>query len=138
MASEGYWKNIMRGRLTRRKALAAASATSFAVSLLAACSGDDASRGSGTSGLVAEPVDTSKQAQRGGVMLSYRDREVDTSDPYFRSRTQPGTALTYSRLFRQKPGYLAPPAAEFMGDLADSWEFSGDRRQLTIKLRTLA
>jgi len=135
MRNENYWSGLLSHRLNRRRSLALAAVATAATSLLVACGGEERNRDSGASGLVTTPEDTSKQAKRGGVMLSLRDREVDTSDPYFRSRTQPGTALTYSRLFRQKPGYLAPPTAEFIGDLADSWEFSPDRRQLTIKLK---
>ena len=134
MDTGSYWSSVFRARQSRRRTLALGGAAT-ALAFLASCGGDDAGGQGKNSGFVTQPVDTSKQARRGGVMLSSRDREVDTSDPYFRSRTQPGTALTYSRLFRQKPGYLARPPAEFIGDLADSWEFSGDRRQLTIKLK---
>jgi peptide/nickel transport system substrate-binding protein len=130
-----YWSEIISRRVNRRRALASSAVGVAGAALLAACGGDDGPGESNSSGLVAKPVDTIKQAQRGGIMLSLRDREVDTSDPYMRSRTQPGTALTYSRLFRQKPGYLSAPPAEFIGDLADTWEFSPDKRQLTIKLK---
>jgi hypothetical protein len=130
-----YWKTASAQRLSRRRALAGAGAGTLAGVLLAACGGDDGSGSTDTGSLVTRPVDTSKQAKRGGVMQFYRDREVTTSDPHFTSRTQPGTASTYSRLFRRKPGHLGPQPVEFIGDLSESWEVSPDKLQITIKLK---
>jgi ABC-type transport system substrate-binding protein len=132
-----YWQRATALRVTRRRGLMAAGGGALAGALLAACGGDE-DKGSDSGQLLTKPTDSTKQAKRGGVMLFYRDREVTTSDPHFTSRTQPGTSSTYSRLFRRKPGYLAPQPVEFVGDLSDSWELSPDKLQMTIKLRSNA
>ena len=129
-----YWERAAALRVTRRRSLAAAGGGALAGALLAACGGNEG-KSSDSGHLVTKPTDSTKEAKRGGVMLFYRDREVTTSDPHFTSRTQPGTSSTYSRLFRRKPGYLAPQPVEFVGDLSDSWELSPDKLQMTIKLR---
>ena len=129
-----YWTNTLTQRLSRRRTLAAAGGLTAGAALLAACGGDSGS-GGGTTSLLSQPVDTSKQAKRGGVMAFWRDREVDTSDPHATTRNAPGSISTYSRLFRRKPGYMAPQPVDFIGDLAESWETSADKLQMTIKLR---
>ena len=43
--------------------------------------------------------------------------------------------LTYSRLTMLKAGYLQDSEGEFVGDIAESWEWSPDRLQLTMRLR---
>lgn len=131
--SETLWRNIERQRLSRRRALTAAGAAGAAALLLAACGGGKS--GEQVEGLVTKPVDTLKQARRGGVYLSSRSNDIDHSDPFFTTQGTPGTAELYARLFRRAPGYLAPQPVEYIGDLAESWEFSGDRLQLTVKLK---
>jgi ABC-type transport system substrate-binding protein len=129
-----YWEKIEASRISRRRTLEAVGGGTLAAALLAACGGNS-EKDKESAGLVTKPTDTTKQAKRGGVMLFYRDREVTTSDPHFTSRTQPGSSSTYSRLFRRKPGYLAPQPVEFVGDLSESWELSPDKLQTTIKLK---
>jgi peptide/nickel transport system substrate-binding protein len=137
MASS-YWNQTLRQRLSRRRALAATGAGAAGAVLLAACGGDRDSEDGGTSSLLTKPQDVTSGAKKGGVMLFWRDREVDTSDPHATTRNAPGSISTYSRLVRRKPGYMAPQPVEFIGDLAESWEVSGDRLQLTFKLRPQA
>jgi peptide/nickel transport system substrate-binding protein len=133
-----YWTHTLRQRLSRRRAIASAGGAGLGAALLAACGGDGDSGGEQASGLLSKPVDTAKQAKKGGIYLSSRSNDIDHSDPHFTTQAAPGTALTFSRLFRRKPGYLEPQPVAFIGDLAESWEFSGDKRQLTVKLKTNA
>lgn len=42
---------------------------------------------------------------------------------------------TQSRLVQFKPGIMEPAGGELIGDVAESWEFSPDKTQLTLKLR---
>ena len=159
----GYWDRVMRRRLSRRRALAAAGGSAVAAAFLAACGGDDdeepaptgatgdpsptagATGANGTTGatgatgastgLLTEPQDTTSNAVRGGIYLSSRSNDLDHSDPFFTTQGTPGTAEIYSRLFRRTPGYLSPQPVEYEGDLAESWEFSPDGLQLTVKLK---
>jgi ABC-type transport system substrate-binding protein len=39
-----------------------------------------------------------------------------------------------SRLLELKPGVGGPASGEVIGDLAQSWEISGDGTQITVKL----
>ena len=134
--TSSYWTRTLNQRLSRRRALAATGATGLAAALLAACGGgDDGGSDGGTSSLLSKPVDASNGAKKGGIMNFWRDREVDSSDPHLTTRNAPGSISTYSRLVRRKPGYLSPQPVEFIGDLAESWEVSGDRLQTTFKLR---
>src|ERR1041385_2626235 len=130
-----YWAKASEARLSRRRLLAVGGTLTAGAALLAACGGGKTG-GSATkqaSGLISQAIDTTKEAKRGGVMPFYRNREVGGSDPHITGITAPGTAYTYSRLFRGKPGYLGPASVDFIGDLSDSWEFSADKLQLTIK-----
>ena len=43
-------------------------------------------------------------------------------------------AMTYSNLFRVSDGHKERTKGEIVGDLAQSWEFSPDQLQLTVKL----
>ncbi len=107
---QSYWQDVMQKRLSRRRPLAATGAGALGAAFLAACGGDDDDGGGeeSTVGLITSAADSSNSAVRGGVWKANRDREVDTSDPHFVSRAQPGTAFVYSKMFRQEPGYLAP------------------------------
>src|SRR5581483_3731061 len=111
---DDYWTTLRNQRLSRRRALVLSAGSAAAAALLAACGGSDS--GSGTkagstpaTGLLAKPEDTTRQAKRGGVYLSSRSNDIEHSDPHFTTQAAPGTAEVYSRLFRRKPGHLAPP-----------------------------
>src|SRR5207249_10744958 len=41
----------------------------------------------------------------------------------------------YSSLLQFKPGYLKPSEKEISGDLAESWEWSPDGREVIMKIR---
>ena len=61
---------LSRSIAVRRRgaALVLAAATTMVALFLAACGGGSTSGSSGTSSLLTQPVDTSKQAKRGGTM----------------------------------------------------------------------
>src|SRR5689334_8957766 len=134
-----YWQSVFRQRVSRRRSLAMGAAAGASAAVLAACggsSGGNKATGSGAApSLITQPVDTTKTAKRGGDYLSSRTSDIDQNDPHFTTQAAPGTAQTYSRLFRRKPGVLGPQPFEFIGDLADSYEFSPDKLAMTVKLK---
>jgi ABC-type transport system substrate-binding protein len=135
MQSRDYWRKALSHRLDRRRALVATGGTALGASLLAACGGNSSSKQE-VSGLLVTPKDTSSAARRGGNHLLRRDQDVVTNDIHFLGGgASISAAWVFSRLIRQKPGYLQPAAVEFIGDMAESWEFNPDRTQMTIKLR---
>ena len=110
---------------------------------LAACGGDDGENGQkgstgakDASGLLTEPVDTTKQAKRGGVLK--RNGNTDgTMDPNQSvGGVSPFLEMVYSRLVTWKPGANRPAAEDqLVGDAAESWEYSPDRLTINLKLR---
>src|SRR6266540_3977397 len=73
--SQGYWASTVTQRLSRRRALVASGGAALGAAFLAACGGDDNGSakqgGEKASGLLFKPVDTSKQAAKGGVMQNF-------------------------------------------------------------------
>lgn len=139
--SESYWARTLQDRLSRRRALAATGAGVLGTALLAACGGGDGdtSKGGGKqgTGLLYKPVDTSKQATKGGILQSYRLGGVEHFDQVTGNfSTQFHTDHTYSRLVRFKAGTVdKPPDGESEPDAATSWEMSPDGLQYTFKVR---
>ena len=156
--STDYWAALKQKRLTRRRALGVTAATMAGAALTQACGGSSnnnsaASGGTGgssgggstsgnsgsakSSGLVTNAVDTSAQAKRGGVWLDMASSDIQTFDPHFMSlpSAQP-TTWAYSRLFRQTVGNLKPALSGSVSpDAVESYEYSGDKLQFTVKLR---
>jgi peptide/nickel transport system substrate-binding protein len=135
--SENYWQRFTTTRIARRRALAATGSAALGAAFIAACGGDNDSAGDSgdSSGLVATPQDTTKQAKKGGV-LPYPSREPNSLDPSLAIVALEDTQRNvYSRLLYEKPGHLQPGQFEYDGELAESWEWSGDRLQMTLKLR---
>jgi peptide/nickel transport system substrate-binding protein len=133
-----YWANVLERRTTRRRAMIGTSSLAGAAAFLAACGGNDngASGKSDKSGLVTESKDTTAQAVRGGTLRGYLPSDVPSLDPSaasFPLNFVAGYAL--GTLLNEKPGHLGPPQAELYGDLAQSWEESPDRLQITIKIK---
>src|SRR3712207_4261191 len=85
VTSKNYWHRISEHRLTRRRAVAATGGTAAAAAFFLACGGDSSEESSSgdRSGLVTDPVDTSKQAKRGGVLKLSERQDVANFDPYF-------------------------------------------------------
>src|SRR6266480_953104 len=138
MASN-YWTTVPRQRLGRRRALAASGAAALGGALLAACGGSSDSGGSGSkdkSGLVAPVVDDTKELKRGGVLKRIVSDEWQPFDPMLSVAIPLGRI--YSRLWRVKGGHLEPTAGLIEGDLAESWEVSPDKLQLTARLNSRA
>jgi peptide/nickel transport system substrate-binding protein len=133
-----YWNNILQTRLGRRRALAGTGAATAGALLLAACGGGSTTDGEGgKTSLLSQPVDTSKQAKRGGTMKWFAPSEpahFDTNIGLSPLNT-PNNLIT-SLLVNEKPGVLKPPEySDVVPDLAESWEWSPDRLQLTMKIR---
>lgn len=135
MERSGYWKETLQQRMNRRRWLVATGGATLGTALLAAC-GSDSGGKQEVSTLLSTPKDTSNGAKRGGMHHLRRDQDVVTNDVHFLGGGSTIAAQwVYSRLIRQKPGYMEPAGVEFVGDMAESWEFSPDKTQLTLKLR---
>src|SRR5437762_4299094 len=133
-----YWRGVLRAAVARRRRLAAAGAGTLVPALLAACGGGSATtERKDKSGLLTEATDSSKQARRGATLEDSRPADVQNWDINITSSNQLSflAPLGYSRLVQPKAGYLKDPDGELVGDLAESWEWSPDRLQLTMKLR---
>ena len=139
--SNSYWSNVSRQRLSRRRVLGASSAGVAGAALLAACGGgdDDGGGGGNKSGLVSQPVDTTKSAVKGGILGYFTNADPESFDPFLsgaasvRDANQP----IYQRLLRWTVGTTEKrPDAVFEGDAAQSYEVTPDGLQVTLKLRT--
>jgi hypothetical protein len=107
--NESYWRRFADRRLTRRRALTTSGGAAAAALFLAACGGGSDAPREKASGLLATPVDTTKEAKRGGVWLGSHNADIQTFDPHFQSvPNQALTTIAYSRLFRPKPGIMEP------------------------------
>ena len=139
--TSGYWSRALTKRLNRRRTLAATGSAIGAAAFLAACGGgDDGSSGGikDSSGLITEPEDTSKTAKRGGVFKWASSSEPNHFDGGIQGQASLNVynGLAYGSLVQNKPGYKEPSSnTESVPDLAESWEFSADKTQVTFKLR---
>ncbi|HLF78147.1 MAG TPA: ABC transporter substrate-binding protein [Dehalococcoidia bacterium] len=142
--NEGYWSDILRQRLSRRRALAGAATLGTAALVVAACGGDDEKKtGAKTeakkdaSGYLYQPTDTSKQGVKGGIAVFPGFTEGQGFDPNIGDdRVQAQTQHSYQRLLSWKLGNADDlPTGEVIGGAAQSWEQSKDGLQFTLKLR---
>jgi peptide/nickel transport system substrate-binding protein len=141
----GYWARFTENRVSRRRAILATSSAAAAAAFLAACGGGGESGGGDAagakkdaSGLVAQIEDTSKSAKRGGVYRWSASSEPNHFDGGIQGQAQLNVfnGLAYGSLVQNKPGYKQPTSnSEVVPDLAESWEFSADKLQITFKLR---
>jgi peptide/nickel transport system substrate-binding protein len=137
---DGYWASFTQRRYSRRRALAAGGAGAAGAVFLAACGGSNDGGGSapkgGESSLVTKPVEDMTGAKRSGTLKVFHTSDPPTLDPVNPvNPLNPPTAAVYGTLVREKPGMQKSPNAELVGDMAESWEFSPDRLQITMKLR---
>jgi peptide/nickel transport system substrate-binding protein len=139
---DGYWQTTLNGRISRRRALFGSGAAVAGAAFLAACGGDDddgEDSGTGrrdTSGLLAEPADSSRTAKPGGILKRQINADVPNLDVHVPLVNLSGLMpFTYGRLVQFKPGMLAPAGGEVIPEVMESWEFSADKLQLTMKLR---
>ncbi len=144
--SNGYWDRFTRSRIGRRKALAAAGAVGAGAAALSlvGCGGDGEDSGDATptgpkdtSGLLYSPADTTKTAKKGGVYKALTSADVTSFDPLSSQSftTQVAAGGIYSRLLKIVPGVLRGSAGDVEGDLAEKWEVSDDKQQITLTLR---
>src|SRR5438128_942389 len=133
----GYWTKALRGNISRRRALTTSGASAATAALLAACGGNSkTSSKQETASLLKSPIDSTKEAKRGGIYKSNNDRAFSTIDPQASGTTGAGRDMGYQRPLSLKAGYLKPATqGVFEGDAAQAWEYSGDKLQLTLKLR---
>src|SRR5438874_2816242 len=143
--SENYWTGVFQKQISRRRALAATGATT-AAALLAACGGSSSSGGGSSAGgsagsgssLLTKPQDSSSSAKRGGAMKWVQPSEPLHFDGQAQGQAQLNVynGMVYESLVRNKPGVGEPSSFnEVLPNLAESWEFSPDKTQITFKIR---
>ncbi len=146
MSTDSYWNSYLTGRLSRRRAIGAAAgaAAGLAALSLAGCGGGSDSGGTtqpsgDTSGLLTTPADSTSRAKAGGVLKHFDTADVTTFDPIattsFSAQSRIA-AYTYPRMVKFKTAKFPEFATgEVEGDLAESFEMSGDKLQVTFKIR---
>ncbi len=144
---KSYWERVTHQSISRRRALGGAAAAGLGAAAIGmvGCGGgggDDAgsSGAQKTQGKVSIPVDTTAQAKSGGVFKSvFISVNPASLDPHTSQgfTTLTGVAIyTYPRLLTFKPAkYPDYTDGSVEGDLAESFELSGDKMQVTLKLR---
>src|SRR5437588_2642623 len=135
-----YWSDHLRVRLSRRRVLQAAGALGAGAVVLSAldCGGKGAGGPSAKNlGIATEPVDTTKQAVRGGTMQSFMESEgVNFDATTATAQVAAHADLAYNRIVKSKLGTFAnAPDGSVEGDAASSWELSPDGLQVTFKMR---
>jgi ABC-type transport system substrate-binding protein len=135
-----YWdKRAVTRRRLLRGSLAGISAAA-AVSIFG-CGGndDDKEAPSDVNSILYQPVDTTSSAKRGGVFKGWSTGDPENWDYYnFGGRSQAFHNFTGIKLMRMKPGYMQDPALEYEMEAAESYEYSGDKLTLTVKLNPRA
>jgi ABC-type transport system substrate-binding protein len=116
---------------------------------LAACGGDDndssgsastGGSGSGSSGIIYTPADTTDKAKPGGTLKHYFTADITTFDSLANNGSAPlsqSAAFVYPRLAKYTITKYPKQyeAGSFEGDLAEGWEISPDKLSITFKLR---
>ena len=139
MPDMDFWGNVLQQRLSRRRAVMGASTAGVGAALLAACGGgsNNESKSETAAKFTTAPVDSSKQAAKGGQMQSFMASEgLNFDAPTGTAEVQAHAILAYSRLVKAKLGTPgSPPDGSVEGDAASSWEIAPDGLTLTFKLR---
>src|SRR5688572_20221430 len=142
-----YWDKVTSRRISRRRALAATSGAAAAAAFLAACGGDDSDSppasggsGSGSSGLIHTPSDSSGQAKAGGTLKHFVSSDVPTLDSLANNNSgalNAAAAFAYPRVMKFKLSKYpnAYQTGEFEGEMATGYETSPDKLTITFKLR---
>jgi ABC-type transport system substrate-binding protein len=132
-----YWEQVLQQRVSRRRAIAAAGASAASAAFVAACGGGDDDSGGqpeDPSGLLARIPDDTNKLVRGGKGTWSHPTPVSL-DPHLTGGQVAHCWHAYSQLFRFKEGHFEPASGEIEGELAEGYEFSADKTQLTVKLR---
>jgi len=137
--SVNYWSNVLAGRLTRRRALAASGSMALGGAILAACGGDGAGKGpADKSGLLAPALDETDRAKPGGTFVTAGASTSGTLDAHFNNQTASFREIfdIYSTPLKWglSVGKMPSPSS-ITGDAFESWEISPDGLQITLKLR---
>lgn len=132
-----YWSNLANRRLRRRATLQLAGGAAAAAAFLAACGGggEGGSKGNKSS-LVSQPIDTTKDAKRGGTLKDRTFGDPNTLDLNGAvNPLNPPARIAYDTLVRFNVGTNKPSDNSIIGGLAESFERSPDGLQITMKLR---
>ncbi len=146
MSESSYWRSFQNSRLTRRRALGGALAAGSAAAALSmvGCGGGNDSGGAAKeeakgSGLTYTPVDTTDKAKAGGDYKSVLATDVVTLDPLSAATFNTldiVAAFTYPRMLQfSLVKYPNSNTGQVEGQLAESYELSADKLQITFKIR---
>jgi ABC-type transport system substrate-binding protein len=141
-----YWEQVSRARVSRRRGIAVTAGAGLGATLLAACGGSDSGSSKQSSdapsgdksGLVFQPSETRPRA--GGTLKHYVTADI----LHFDALADPSASTVanssepfYPRLLRFKT-FKYPQVADGSseGEVAQSWEMTPDRLQLTLKVRS--
>ena len=134
MTKANYWARTLDQRFDRRRMLVLSGGAAATAALLAACGGSSSPKGGGSS-LMHTPVDTTKQAKKGGAFKDGTRTDASTFDVHTLASSEPRREYVWSRLTKIKSGHLEPATGEAEGDVLESWEFSPDKLTMTGKIR---
>jgi ABC-type transport system substrate-binding protein len=130
-----YWART----ISRRRALAGAAALGAGAVALAACGGSEEGESEGgAGGLVSEPVDSTRQATKGGILQHFLTQDIPDLDPTTSSSSpaQGHAEYQYSRLLKYKAGFMEESKGEVEGDLAEGPpEIFDNGLRLVFKIR---
>lgn len=141
-----YWSQVLSTRVDRRRAIVATGGVALSAAFLAACGGnkDNGSKSATAKKSLPDSLyqrgdDTSKTAKRGGTWKGFLVRDPQNFDLYnFDPFSQPFANAVGSKLVKSKPGYQDNPPLAVDPDVAQSWELSPDKMQITFKLNPAA
>jgi peptide/nickel transport system substrate-binding protein len=139
LSDRGFWERAFPGRVNRRRALAGGLTVAGASALaLAGCNPEQLAPAPRHS-LLSTPEDSTSSAIPGGVFKSFIPTDVSTFDVLATSSLATQAfigSLTYPRLVKFAAArYPDLPRGNIEGDLAEQTEMSGDRLQVTFRLR---
>ena len=139
---DGYWQKLTERRFSRRRALAtvaAAGVGATALSLIACGGGSEEPSKGDKSGLVYSPEETTSKAKTGGTFKGFDTSDPTSMDPLTSSAFQTTSTIAYwayPRMLKwQLAKFPAEPEGGTEGELAESFEISADKLQVTFKLR---
>src|SRR6266508_1057758 len=136
--ANGYWEQITRSRVSRRRALAGGLTLAMGASaLLAGCGSEGGKSSPVAEGRIVSPQDMSKQAKRGGIYQQDLEFDEGNLDPLSTGRGNGGAwaPMAYSRPLAEKIAFGGLETPSYVGDLAESFEVQEGGLRLLMKLR---